>query len=47
MSHNLIKDALFRAKSVAELDRIAIEERHIAGVKLMKRAGRSLLTELL
>lgn len=47
MSHNLIQDALFRAKSVAELDRIAIEERHIPGVKLMKRAGRSLLTELL
>ncbi len=47
MSHNLIQHALFRAKSVAELDRIAIEERDIPGTVLMKRAGRSLLTEIL
>ena len=47
MSHNLIQDALFKAKSVAELDRIAIQERQIPSIQLMKRAGRSLLNELL
>jgi len=47
MSHNLIQDALFSAKSVAQLDRIAIEEQGIAGIILMKRAGRALLDELL
>jgi len=47
MSHNLIQDALFSAKSVAELDRIAIEQRQIPSLVLMKRAGRSVLTELL
>ena len=47
MSHNLIQDALFEAKSVAELDRIAIKNRQIPGIQLMKRAGRSLLHELL
>ena len=47
MSHNLIQDALFSAKSVAQLDRIAIEEQGIAGIILMKRAGRALLNELL
>ena len=47
MSHNLIQDALFSAKSVAQLDQIAIEEQGIAGIILMKRAGRALLDELL
>ena len=47
MSHNLIQDVLFKAKSVAELDRIAIEEQGIAGIVLMKRAGRAVLNELL
>ena len=47
MSHNLIQDALFTAKSVAELDRIAIQEQGIPGIVLMKRAGRVVLHELL
>jgi NAD(P)H-hydrate epimerase len=47
MSHNLIQDALFTAKSVAELDRIAIQEQGIPGIVLMKRAGRVVLNELL
>lgn len=47
MSHKLIQDALFNAKSVRELDRLAIEEEGIAGIVLMKRAGRAVLQELL
>ena len=47
MSHTLIQDALFTAKSVRELDRLAIEEQGIPGIVLMKRAGRAVLSELL
>ncbi|MDA8781942.1 NAD(P)H-hydrate dehydratase [Porticoccaceae bacterium] len=47
MSHKLIQDALFNAKSVRELDRLAIEDEGIAGIVLMKRAGRAVLQELL
>ncbi len=38
---------LYRAEQVRELDRIAIEERGIAGIQLMKRAGRAVLDTLL
>ena len=47
MSHTLIQDALFTAKSVRELDRLVIEEQGIPGIILMKRAGRAVLSELL
>ncbi len=47
MSHTLIQDALFTAKSVRELDRLAIEQQGIPGIVLMKRAGRAILSELL
>lgn len=47
MSHTLIQDALFTAKSVRELDRLAIEEHGTPGIVLMKRAGRAVLSELL
>ena len=47
MSHTLIQDALFTAKSSRELDRLAREQQGIAGTVLMKRAARAALAELL
>ena len=47
MSHIDIQDALYSAKSVRELDRLAIEQLAIPGIVLMKRAGRAALDELL
>lgn len=47
MSHIDIQDALYSAKSVRELDRLAIEQLAIPGIVLMKRAGRAVLDELL
>ncbi len=47
MSHNFIQDALFDAKSVAQLDRTAIDSHGVPGIVLMKRAGRAALRELL
>lgn len=38
---------LYTAQQVRELDRIAIEEKNIPGIRLMKRAGRATLTALL
>jgi len=38
---------LYTARQVRELDRLAIEERGIAGIRLMKRAGRATLKALL
>lgn len=38
---------LYRCAEVKELDRTAIENEGIAGIRLMKRAGRALLRELL
>ena len=43
MSHTLIQDALFTAKSSRELDRLAREQQGIAGTVLMKRAARAAL----
>ncbi|TQV72639.1 NAD(P)H-hydrate dehydratase [Exilibacterium tricleocarpae] len=39
--------ALYTAAEVRELDRIAIEERDLAGIRLMKRAGRAAFNTLL
>ena len=47
MSHIDIQDALYSAKSVRELDRLAIEQLAIPGIVLMKRAGRAAVDELL
>ena len=47
MSHVDIQDALYSAKSVRQLDRLAIEQLAIPGIVLMKRAGRAALDELL
>ena len=47
MSHTLIQDALFTAKTVRDLDRLAIEKQGIPSIVLMKRAGRAVLSELL
>lgn len=47
MSHNFIQDALFDAKSVAQLDRTVIDSHGVPGIVLMKRAGRAALRELL
>lgn len=38
--------ALYTAEQVRELDRIAIEDRGIPGIKLMKRAGRAVFTAI-
>ena len=38
--------ALYTAEQVRELDRIAIQERAIPGIKLMKRAGRAVFHEI-
>lgn len=47
MSHIVIQDALYKAKSVRELDRLAIQQLAIPGIVLMKRAGRAAFDELL
>ncbi len=55
MSHNETKaltntalaDALYSSKSVREMDSLAINQQGIAGILLMKRAGRAVLNELL
>ena len=47
MSHIVIQDALYKAKSVRELDRLAIQQLAIPSVVLMKRAGRAAFDELL
>ena len=46
MSHIVIQDALYNAKSVRELDRLAIEKLAIPSIALMKRAGRAAFDEL-
>ena len=47
MSHIVIQDALYNAKSVRELDRLAIEQMAIPSIVLMKRAARAAFDELL
>ena len=47
MSHIVIQDALYNAKSVRELDRLAIQQLAIPSIVLMKRAGRAAFDELL
>ena len=47
MSHIVIQDALYNAKSVRELDRLAIQQLAIPSIILMKRAGRAAFDELL
>jgi len=47
MSHIVIQDALYNAKSVRELDRLAIQQFGIPSIVLMKRAGRAAFDELL
>ena len=46
MSHIVIQDALYNAKSVRELDRLAIQQLAIPSIVLMKRAGRAAFDEL-
>jgi NAD(P)H-hydrate epimerase len=46
MSHIVIQDALYNAKSVRELDRLAIQKLAIPSIALMKRAGRAAFDEL-
>jgi NAD(P)H-hydrate epimerase len=49
MSHNesnFLPRSLYRASSVRELDRIAIEEQRIPGFELMRRAGRAAFSVL-
>ena len=43
---NLYTAALYTAKETRELDRIAIEDRGIAGIRLMKRAGKATFNAL-
>ena len=47
MSHIVIQDALYNAKSVRQLDRLAIQQLAIPSIVLMKRAGRAAFDELL
>ncbi len=47
MSHIVIQDALYKAKSVRELDRLAIQQLGVTGIVLMKRAGRAAFDELI
>ena len=47
MSHIVIQDALYNAKSVRQLDRLAIQQLAIPSIVLMKRAARAAFNELL
>ena len=47
MSHYLIQQALFDAKTVGELDRLACEKGNISPFELMRRAGDGVFAELL
>ncbi|MDG1818877.1 MAG: NAD(P)H-hydrate dehydratase [Porticoccaceae bacterium] len=47
MSHIVIQDALYKAKSVRELDHLAIQQMAIPSIVLMKRAGRAAYDELI
>jgi hydroxyethylthiazole kinase-like uncharacterized protein yjeF len=47
MSHIVIQDALYNAKSVRELDRLALQQLAIPSIILMKRAARAAFEELL
>ena len=47
MSHYLIQQALFDAKTVNELDRLAGEKGNISPFELMRRAGDGVFAELL
>tara|TARA_B110000444_G_scaffold249710_1_gene275192 strand:+ start:5185 stop:6705 length:1521 start_codon:yes stop_codon:yes gene_type:complete len=47
MSHYLIQQALFDAKTVSELDRLAGEKGNISPFELMRRAGDGVFAELL
>ncbi|MEX2488389.1 MAG: NAD(P)H-hydrate epimerase, partial [Pseudomonadales bacterium] len=41
MNPDRLPDSLYTSTQVRELDRIAIEEESISGLKLMRRAGRA------
>ena len=47
MSHIVIQDALYNAKSVRQLDHLAIQQMAIPSIVLMKRAGRAAFDELI
>ena len=47
MSHIVIQDALYTAKSVRQLDALALQAQDIPSITLMKRAGRAAFNELL
>jgi hydroxyethylthiazole kinase-like uncharacterized protein yjeF len=47
MSHTLLQDALFNAKTVRELDRLAIENTGISSFDLMQKAGAVAFVELI
>ena len=47
MSHIVIQDALYTAKSVRQLDALALKAQDIPSITLMKRAGRAAFNELL
>ncbi len=47
MSHFVIQDALYTAKLVSELERLAIEQLNGPSMMLMKRAGRAAFDELI
>ena len=47
MSHIVIQDALYNAKSVRQIDHLAIQQMAIPSIVLMKRAGRAAFDELI
>ena len=47
MSHTLLQDVLFNAKTVSELDRLATENTGISSFDLMQKAGAVALAELI
>ena len=47
MSHYLLHQALFNAKTVREIDRLATAKGDIPSAELMRRAGQAAYAELL